>query len=241
MKKTLMTALLGLVMTGAASAAYTLGEVDYTTTTGMSTGSDNGTASYFKFTLSNDLFNGTATASNAITTASDASTSFTEVVGLTSIEVVSRYGNDSAVLPATLKITDVNGNLVATSSSSVKNGNVRHYDVFDSADYWTRFSFTFSFDELSSQLTVGETYTATFYDANGDAMQVGMIASKNGSGTGEGVAAAVMGTTPNYQPAGLVISTTSLVEETTPAVPEPTTATLSLLALAGLCARRRRK
>ncbi len=241
MKKTIIAAALCLGLATAASASYTLGTTNYTTTTGMFEGASSANVASFTFTLSDELFAGSASVSNALTTANDGSSTFTTQVGLTGMKLVSRYSSNSQEV-SVIKITDSSGALVATSTAITLNSNGRNYDVFATDKYWSRESYTITFSALESVLTVGETYTVMAYDSEGSALTLGLYGSKNGTGVGSGMNAAVMTGAASYQPGGMIISTTALVATAdTPAIPEPATATLSLLALAGLATRRRRK
>ncbi len=226
MKTTLITAALCL-----GCIAFAAGEeetITYTTTTGIYTGNDGGNYSSFSFTLSDALFSGTASTTNALTTASDGSESYaSSTLSLTSILIVAR-NSGGTITADTLVITDSEGNIVATSTGVTSSSQV-NYDVFDSSEYYTRNVYTYTFSD--AELTVGETYTATFY-TNGSVTSQQLIASYNGNQTGSTVAASLGDS--NYQPGGMVITVSSV------SVPEPATATLGLLALGALALRRRR-
>ncbi len=228
MKTTLITAALCL-----GCIAFAAGEeetITYTTTTGIYTGNDGGSYSSFSFTLSDALFSGTASTTNALTTASDGSESYaSSTLSLTSILIVARYSTGT-ITADTLVITDSSGNTVATSTGVTSSSQV-NYDVFDSERLYTRNVYTYTFSD--AELTVGETYTATFY-TNGSVTSQQLIASYNGNGTSEGGAVAASLRNNNYQPGGMVITVSSV------SVPEPATATLGLLALGALALRRRR-
>ncbi len=254
MKKTLLTAALCLGLIPMASAVdYTLGDIQYTTTSGISDGISNAfDASYVTFTLSDKWFSGTSTTSNVLTTASNGDTQYLSsdaTLALTSISFV-RRANGASATGTTIKITDAENRVVATSSAvTMGTVNVRNYDIFlgDSTDpnnseYVTAKTASWTFDALDSILTVGETYTIKFYNESGTQVNMGISVSHSGSGNGQPEQTfASAGGNATYQPAGMIISTTSLLATSSDAVPEPATATLSLLALAGVAARRRRK
>ncbi len=229
MKTTLITAALCLGCIAFAAAEDET--ITYTTTTGIYTGNNGGSYSSFSFTLSDALFSGTASTTNALTTASDGSESYaSSTLSLTSILLVPRY-TTGTITADTLVITDSEGNTVATSTG-VTSSSRANRDVFDSTKFYTRNVYTYTFS--GAELTVGETYTARFY-TNGEVTNQQLIASYNGNGTSEGGAvAASLGSTRNYQPGGMVITVSSV------SVPEPATATLGLLALGALALRRRR-
>ncbi len=228
MKTTLITAALCLGCIAFAAAEEET--ITYTTTTGIYTGNGAGNYSSFSFTLSEALFSGTASTTNALTTASDGSESYaSSTLSLTSILIVA--GNSTGTISAdTLVITDSSGNTVATSTG-VTSSRQTNYDVFDSSEYYTRNVYTYTFSD--AELTVGETYTVTFY-TDGEVTNQRLMTSYNGNGTSEGGAAAASLSTAGYQPGGMVITVSSV------SVPEPATATLGLLALGALALRRRR-
>ncbi len=228
MKTTLITAALCLGCIAFAAAEEET--ITYTTTTGIYTGNGAGNYSSFSFTLSEALFSGTASTTNAFTTASDGSESYaSNTLSLTSILIVA--GNSGGTITAdTLVITDSSGNTVATSTGVTSSRQV-NYDVFDSDEYYTRNVYTYTFSD--AELTVGETYTVTFY-IDGEVSSQRLMTSYNGNGTAEGGATAASLSTAGYQPGGMVITVSSV------SVPEPVTATLGLLALGALALRRRR-
>ncbi len=257
MKKILSTAALALALAASAGAAtnYELGSTSYTMTTGLAEGQGGGSYSSFSFTLSNSDFSttsNTATTTNILTQASDGSSSYaSEFVALTSISVVLRNSN-STTTATTLVIKEKDSDTtVLTSTSLINTVSQLHTDIFDSSETATRptLTFTFSTTDLSgsSLLEVGKTYTAYFVDNNNNTVNTPLLTSHNNRyGSSAQGHYHYTGTPPTihpaslsdagFQPAGLQINTKSVT-----VVPEPATATLSLLALAGLAARRRRK
>ncbi len=228
MKTTLITA--ALFLGCIAFAADEEETVTYTTTTGIYNGINGGGYTSFSFTLSDALFSGTADTTNALTTASDGSESYaSSTLSLTSILIVAR-NSGGTITADTLVITDSSGNIVATSTG-VTSSSQANYDVFDTTKFYTRNVYTYTFS--GAELTVGETYTATFY-TDGEVTSQQLIASYNGNGTSDGGAAAASLSNSTYQPGGMVITVSSV------SVPEPATATLGLLALGALALRRRR-
>lgn len=246
MKKTLT--MLAVIVTAATSlfAEEDLTQTAiYTTTAGMTNGLGNFNAALFTFKLTDDYFTGTATTTNVLTTSNNGATSFGDTMTLTSMHLVAR-DNYSLAGISNLAIYDGSGTLVATSVSKTT-ANVANTDPFD-GKYWTRQSadFTFSGTDVIAKDTV---YTVKFLNADG-----GVITTATND-TGFKASASLVsgmsiGGNGNYQPAGLVIVTQGIVPPVTPdpdpnpgtgSIPEPATATLGLLALAGLCARRRRK
>ena len=208
----------------------------------MKEGADGGSYSSFTITLGNRTFaNNTATTTNAITTATGVQTEIgytgyqADAVDLQSIALVARNQNQKLTDPLTLVLTDSAGEVVAVSSSSSQESVVNH-DIFDSSAYWTRYLCTFSFESASdSLLSIGETYTATFYSVYSEETRTvskqSLFASKISAAPDS---SGVQFGTSMYQPGGMVLKAVGVV-------PEPSAATLSLLALAGLVARRRRK
>ncbi len=239
MKKTIITTALVLGLASFSSAAdYTLGDTTYTTTTGITNGQGYfSNRSSFTFTLSNALFNGTQSGINAITTASDSSSSFaSNTVALDKIHF-SFYGGAGNLAAVQISQGDT---IVATSTNRSYSATGAATDVFTGETYNNRIQQTWQFDENTVALTLGTTYTITFLNSSSEATGVTLEVSYCDDDT----QAAFVGTANNhsYQPAGLVITTLSTVPVSSGgAIPEPTTATLSLLALAGLAARRRRK
>ena len=109
---------------------------------------------------------------------------------------------------------------------------------------------------LDNETTLGTTRNTSIFTANGESYTLGAgsytleyLGGTNGSAAanlylGEELVASFTGGNHNMngaQAGGLTLYLTTNEGYATPAVPEPTTATLSLLALAGLAARRRRK
>ncbi len=227
--KILFAASLSLGIVASASATSV---VTYTTTTGIYNGNNGGNNSSFTFTLSDGLFSGTSDTTNASTTASDSSSAYAATtVSLDSILIVAR--NSGTELTADqIVITNSSGKTVATSTSYSSKSAVR-YDVFDSSYYYTRYATTYSFENAT--LTVGETYTVTFY-MSGDVSSQSLMTSYNGSYYSSSTVAATLPNSTNYQPGGMVI-TTSITS-----IPEPSTFGLlaGLGALALVASRRRR-
>ncbi len=228
MKKTLITAVLAFGMMGAAfgETTYTLGDVTYTTTNPMHPSTNHSghvfsSVSSFTFTLTASLFNNAATTTQTVASNGDTSYASTadSKVSLTSITLWEKEHQNYSTIPDSITIKDSNGTTVATSSSFT-----RHNDQLLPCNH-DGGTWTFSGVNL---LTVGSTYTVEFATWNIAVTNLGA----SGFATTKGDAA--------WQPASLKIVTTS-VNAVTPAVPEPATATLSLLALAGLATRRRRK
>ena len=91
---------------------------------------------------------------------------------------------------------------------------------------------TYTFAETLPTFELGDTLTFTFTLADGTIENVNKIPAA----AMKGLSAA-----PTVFNGGWQAAMQLGVKTTAPAVPEPTTATLSLLALAGLAARRRRK
>ncbi len=109
---------------------------------------------------------------------------------------------------------------------------------------------------LDNETTLGTTHNTSTFTVNGEAYILGAgsytlkyLGGTNGSAAaelylGKELVASFTGGDHNMngaQSGGLALTLTTNDSYATPAVPEPTTATLSLLALAGLAARRRRK
>ncbi len=97
---------------------------------------------------------------------------------------------------------------------------------------------SFTFNNVT--IDIGTSYDVLFHDASGNVIEVDLISTLNGAHgfhmlTGNGN---VVG--GGLSAAGLTINTTSVDFGGDDIIPEPSTASLSLLALAGLLARRRR-
>ncbi len=226
MKKTIIALLaLGGVVTADETVTYTI-------TTGIKDG-DNVGNGYTALTLSltDVLFN---TANNVLTTASDGSTQFNATtVDLNSISFLMRNETDTYD-DITLTVKNSENDVVAVSSASIVTEKYKQEDVFNSGYYYTQRALQFTFASEDDQaLTIGDTYTLTFSAG----VNLRLTSNKSSGIT--------LNATPAYMPANMVITATSVtvpkVTPSSPAVPEPTTATLSLLALVGLAARRRRK
>ncbi len=159
----------------------------------------------------------------------DASRYFEPVdkVSLTSITLFTRSQSDATDVPAgvTLQITDALGNIV-TSAVGVYTASQTAYDPWNeyitTGGAWTYPRGTVSFEFTDTAILQLDTeYTVTVVGG-----ELGLFVTLNGD---EGFSAGGSA----YSPAGMTIVTEAL--------PEPSTATMSLLALAGLLARRRRK
>lgn len=181
-------------------------------------------------------------------------------VNLTSIEVANRTGQDSLKNYAAV-ITDASGNLLGwspdSSTSSVSHKNDWGLDYTRNYTTYSNFS---AFDQVTPvTLTVGQEYHVYFSAGNqqydvveefflGDGVmksglytQVGFLTvdGKHSADTARdyGFISGVGGASVNMAQWAPAMGVTVAYSN----VPEPTTGTLSLLALAGLCARRRKK
>ena len=243
MKKYLLTGLLSFLCATAAMATT------YTTENGFcdwdaegnisSSGVSQGDYYGFSFTLNGDSLNANKPSgtTGSLTTPSDGEADFTtgSTVSLTEISIISSNSAGAFNTAVKLMLVDSKGNEFFSSSMSQEDNVVARDPWFDAATDpdASRFSScvgTYNFDGV--ELTIGETYEAFYLDAAGNATSVRMRVGLNGD-DGYGVVDEDGNpVAPGYSAAGLTIVTES--------VPEPTTATLSLLALAGLMARRRR-
>ncbi len=226
MKTTIITAALalGLAASGMAASDYTLGDVVYTTTNPAHAnhGSDKmSNQTTFTFTLTAGLFDNEATTTQTVASngAGDYSDTADSKVALTSITLWESGNQNTATIPGTLTITGSDG-VSITSTGYTRLNDQRPCGSLHDGGTWT-----FDFD-AANLLTVGTTYTVTFSSWS--------VAVTNQGASGF----AATGGNTTWQPASMSIETASVAAV---AVPEPATATLSLLALAGLAARRRRK
>lgn len=244
MKKHLLAGLLFLFCaTEAMATTYTTenGYFDWDASGNLSaTGVSQGAYDGFSFTLNSDSLDAAkpsgTTGSLTTATGGDANFSAGTQVSLTEISVISYASGADINQALTLMIVDSKGNEYLSSQSKVDYTTT--YDPwFSSATdadgmKYSANAATYSFDGVS--LTVGESYTAFFLDANGNAVRVGMRVSNNGDDGFDVLDKNGNVMSPGFSAGGLTIVTESTV-------PEPSTATLSLLALAGLMGRRRRR
>lgn len=236
MKKTIISL---IALAGVVSATD-----DATIWTFSTNGTYNGTegASYagFNFTLSGEM------SSRVTTSASTQGVEITPLVGLDSISLTTR-GNQDVVGTYNLYVVDSNGTLMAVSSNSVS---------LDTNNVATEMEFNFTVDSTygtNKSLTLDTKYYAYLIDSTylstnwtskvigstiaGDqinSIQLACYGYGNPNNQEEWGCAGLNRSVlyPNFAP----IATVNVHS-----VPEPTTATLSLLALAGLAARRRRR
>ncbi len=154
-----------------------------------------------------------------------------------------------------------------TTEEGSENGDVKHYFLDETyfGDYYNELQFSapgnskFSRDKVEGYVKaiIGYTYSVnetacrylTLIDANGNPIDKGIV---SGTRTRDSLSITVLSkhaAVGNIEVYGSVLSADEMAAAMTnlanpaptPSVPEPTTATLSLLALAGLAARRRRR
>lgn len=231
MKKTLFTSLLALCCASVAMAS------DYTTT--VATNTDTGGYYGIYFELSDEY------TSSSITNSTAAAEAFAEAtqVSLDSIEFTLK-STQGYVSYDTLINSEI---ALYCDGEYITSGTVSSYDItvlaMDSMDdlgvitttyTYTYKSITYSFDD--TVIDLDEEYTISFTTDTGSAarLEIGMTQDNVTTDNWGGLNASGSDPSTNYAPT--VTISTSYV-----AVPEPATATLSLVALAGLMVRRRRQ
>ncbi len=242
MKKTLFTSILALCCASAAMATT------YTTQNGAATTTNGGVYASITFVLD-------GTEASDYTTTTDDGTSVFEAastVNLDSITIYSRVscsandtwdtmGNDSTGTAFTydnlvLCIT-IDGTSYYSSTATVENGDTTVTGTLTSMENLA--SLTFEFEDVT--ISTATTYTAALYtyDSNTEAYTATSISLSASQYTSDdwsltNLAGSVQGN--SFGPTATTVVTSTYV-----AVPEPATATLSLVALAGLMVRRRRQ
>ncbi len=250
MKKTLYTSVLALCCACAAVAEDLTDPTElYTFTTGACQTSSSGNGSYTSinnFSIDADSYGLSLAVDTWATSCSDSSISADEAgfttgttVSLDSIVLYSR--TDSQITDATAKYyidpatimiitSNVDGSVITSDALTISDEMVTIGSTSVSA-----YAMTFSFDAADS-IVLDDTYTITFgtVDEDGDitSLDLGMNVATAAGGTDSGW---YVNTDTNYGPNGAVATTSTYT------IPEPATATLSLVALAGLMVRRRRQ
>ena len=192
----------------------------------------------FGFTLNSDSLNaekpnGTG-GSLTSATGGDASFATGDKVALTKISVAGYNSSISACFGnvAGIEITGSDG--TSFKSDSMETAAGKASDPWDPSHLYSSATATFTFPE-DIFLTIGTQYTAAFFNTAGEKIFAYLRISTNGD-----LGYDVRDANGNIQSSGYSAAGLTVVTEGTPAVPEPATTTLSLLALAGLMARRRR-
>lgn len=246
MKKTLIALLaLGSVAMAADNASKIL---TYTTdTTGVSSNKGNYTG--IAFTLSD---NARLNVSEDVTTATDAFT-------LTSIQVQTRADKGAWGNNACMYIIDEDKTLIAASNYVTADVDAGEYVTFEFGE--TTNILASGKANKNQALTLGNTYYAYFGDKNQmGSWYIGVYAGigdtltyLNASSRGIAVAGTYQEASASDATMVKIANDLPVLDSTTyapmikisgtvnQAVPEPATSSLSLLALAGLCARRRKK
>lgn len=238
MKKTLISL---LALAGLAVAETTLPEVDtvITYTSDLGTGSENG-GGYQGVIFTLNPINDTGRFEYDL-----GNYTMPSVLELTSITITGRTGYSNSDLQ--MVVIDDNTKKIVGISSGTAQG-------FDSTD--SDMTFTFSGVELSTKAssatnsmwyraffvksTTAESLTLGGTVSNANATSVNLMAQGPGystTGNGGGADWGFVNVSSGVQSTDYV----PVMTITTKVIPEPATATLSLLALAGLAARRRRK
>ncbi len=163
-------------------------------------------------------------------------------LNLSSIQIMGSTAYDFGNVDSIRIIVPASGGTSYTEVSSI-NKTVDLRDVYDpwlDSPVFQRNVATFSFEGFNVQ--IGQTYQVLFYDSKGQPVDASLVVTKNGADgffmldqDGDGITA----TDRDFSAAGLTINTTSISNDDV--IPEPSTATLSLIALAGLLGRRRRR
>ncbi len=146
-------------------------------------------------------------------------------VNLTSIAIFAHYSNNSLGSgDFYLRITDSSGTSYMSSVATITSG-VQWDDPWSSSHrFVNKTSYTFDFSGV--EMILGDSYTVDFVDVDGNLKDADLSVT-NSSDLGK-----IKGQ-PTWSPI-LQVNTTSII-------PEPSSATLSLLALSGLLLRRRRR
>lgn len=228
------------------------GTTTCTTTIAASGTNDNG-GSYngVYLTISDSVFNDASNlavdSQEAYGNALDLDTFITTTVSLEYLTIYSRNytTNFSSVNYLTITGSFYNENNELESSSytiSSSNFTIESVDI-DSAQttYRAQESLIIDFTSSKIELAIGEQYFISFYNSSDALQSLTLAASSQASKSSDGtvilgLANNVESATTQFSPAGMTVVLTS-----TMSIPEPTTASLSLVALAGLIRRRRRQ
>ncbi|MFI3243932.1 MAG: PEP-CTERM sorting domain-containing protein [Akkermansia sp.] len=260
MKKTLFTSILALCCAGAA-VADTTEKVTYTTSNYVGDNMNGGNYNSIAFNIDSDYYGLNPTIDAAVTsadsTASEAKEYFTSDAALTldSITVVSRYSTGSSPSYTDSNTEDsitysvssyyayitIDGTTYTSKYSTTKT-QVLVYEDGDNG-YYTRSLMTFDLANSDLAIYTDTSYTLQFgYTVTATDSETSETSTFEVTGASVGLAADVQsndwyfGSSSTYGNPGMSITTSALVT-----IPEPTTATLSLVALAGLMVRRRRQ
>ncbi len=235
MKKTLITTALACGLAFAAAADDT---TTYSTTNSASTTVNNAWFNGFTFTLDSDF-----ASSRLTTTATAGELAFADQnqVSLDSITVNIRSVQGTSV---GLALTNASGMVLTVSDNSVTStGNQTWTFTNTSISTTEQLYFVYFNAAADAGVSVGTTLTA------GQMVMAGgskMIQYGNQTGVdslymlGNNQSKNMSANKQSYAPM-LTIATSSIPTPPAPSIPEPATATLSLLALAGIAVRRRRK
>lgn len=244
MKKTLFTSMLALCMVGAALAEddtiYTFTSNNYAT---AQAGGFGAYSSITDFVVSADSWDATSGVVDSWSTTCDDSVidaigaGFTTgtTVSLDSITLYSKHSGTTTVAPTysdglVMVITYTNA---AGEDVVIKSDSLEIAEEATSIGDFTAYAQIFTFD-AEDAIIIGQNYTITFETSTGDSTSINISVSQSAGGTGSDWYVG-----PNNTDFGPVAAT--VVTSTYTYVPEPATASLSFLALAGLMIRRRRK
>ncbi len=229
MKKTLLSSILALFCADAAMATT------YTTTTPTGDATTNGNYTGFNFIIDSSSYDANT---GIITTGDGEALTADMTLNLTSIEIYrgTYHANDQFNSSTTsLVIVDASGNTLGVSTTLTLDASL---NVIPGTDVSTQGLMTYSFTGL--EITSDTEYTAYFTNSYTVADFETGIAFDISTDTAN-VRSAMTTAINDWEIINLSSASLNAATITTESIPEPTTASLSFLALAGLMIRRRRK